>query len=51
MRQITCYLNQSRKGKPQKPLLRKNRDYVPRNKCSGTVYGVLRLVYKQKDER
>jgi len=45
-------MRQSRTRKPQKPLIRKNRDRAPRQtKCSGTTFGVLRLIYKQQNER
>ena len=40
-------MRQSRTRKPQKPLVRKNRDRVPPTNCSGATFGVLRLIYKQ----
>ena len=43
-------MRQSRTRKPQKPLVRKNRDRVPPTKCSGATFGVLRLIYKQQNE-
>ena len=47
--QVTSYMRQSRTRKPQKPLVRKNRDRVP-TKCSVATFGVLRLIYKQQNE-
>ena len=44
-------MRQSRTRKPQKPLVRKNRDRVPATKCSGATFGVLRLTYKQQNEK
>ena len=44
-------MRQSRTRKPQKPLVRKNRDRVPPTKCSGAAFGVLRLIYKQQNEK
>jgi len=44
-------MRQSQTRKPQKPLVRKNRDRVPPTKRSGTIFGVLRLIYKQQNEK
>ena len=46
--QITSYMGQSRTRKPQKPLIRKNRDRPPPTKCSG---GILRLIFEKQNER
>ena len=44
-------MRQSRTRKPQKPLLGKIRDRVPPTKCSGATFVVLRLIYKQPNEK
>ena len=44
-------MRQSRTRKPQTPFVRKNRDRVPPTKCSGPTFRVLRLTYRQQDEK
>ena len=44
-------MRQSRTRKPQKPLVRKNKDRVLPTKSSGATFGVLRLIYKQQNEK
>ena len=39
------------KSDTPKPIIRKNRDRVPRIKCLGTTFGVLRLICIQQNER
>ena len=36
--QVRSYMRSSRTRKPQKPLVRKNRDRVPLTKCSGATF-------------
>ena len=43
--QVTSYMRQSRTCKPQKPIVRKNRDRVPPTKYSDATFGLLRLTY------
>ena len=45
--QVRSYMRQSRTRKPQKPLVRKNRDRVPPTKCSGATFGVWRSIYEE----
>ena len=47
----TTYMSQSRTRKPLKPLVRKNRDNAPPTKCTGATFKVLRLIYKQRNEK
>ena len=44
-------MRQSRTRKPRKTLVGKNRDRVPPTQCSGATFGVLRLIYKQPNEK
>ena len=44
-------MHQSQTRNPKKPLVRKNRYCVPPTKCSGNTFGVIRLSYKQQNEK
>ena len=49
--QVTSCMRQSQTRKPQKSQVRKNRDLVPPAQCVGSTIGVLRLIYKQQNEK